>query len=203
MSANGFDLIVVGGSAGALDALLAIVPSLPAGFPVPVAVVLHVPPGEPSLLPQVLGPKCALPVKEAEDKEPVATGTIYLAAPDYHLLVERRACFSLSVDDPVNFARPAIDALFESAAEAYGPTLVAVLLSGANQDGAQGLVRVKERGGMTLVQSPDSAIVPIMPAAGLQRTDVDHVLPPVEIGRLLSRLVIPQRVPGPTLGSDR
>jgi two-component system chemotaxis response regulator CheB len=188
MPACSIEAIVAGGSAGALEALLAILPALPAGFRIPIALVLHVLPDKPSHLATVLGAKCRLAVKEAEDKELIAPATIYVAPPNYHLLVEKSRCFSLSVDEPVHFSRPAIDVLFESAADAYGESLAAVLLTGANDDGARGLARIKERGGTTVVQSPDTALVRIMPDAALRLATPDRVLPPAAIGPFLARL---------------
>lgn len=180
--------IVVGGSAGALEALDRIVPALPDTLPVPIAIVLHMLPGRPSGLATVLGELTRLRVKEAEDKEPLAPGTLYLASPNYHLLVERERCFSLSVDEPVLFSRPAIDVLFDSAAEAYGPALCGVLLSGANEDGAAGLEHIHAAGGTTVVQAPETAASRQMPAAAVAAFAVDHVMPADQIGPLLARL---------------
>lgn len=181
-----FDAIVIGGSAGALDALAVILPALPPEFPVPVAIVLHVPANRPSLLASVLGARCALPVREVEDKEPIAAATIFVAPPNYHLLIERQHTFALSVDDPIHFSRPSIDALFESAADAYGDRLLAVLLAGASEDGAPGLTRVKARGGTVVVQEPATARAPEMPNAALRLGAVDHVLAPAAIGAFLA-----------------
>jgi two-component system chemotaxis response regulator CheB len=164
---SGTQAIVVGGSAGALDALNQILPALPAGFSIPVVLVLHVHPTKPSYLARLLGDRCALTVKEAEDKEPLAPATLYVAPPNYHLLVEPRRCLSLSVDEPVLFSRPAIDVLFESAADVYGPALAGVILTGASSDGACGLRAVHARGGRAFVQDPATAAASIMPAAAL------------------------------------
>jgi len=183
-------LIVIGGSAGAVDALAKILPALPARFAIPVAIVVHQPPDKNSVLAEVLSTKCALPVREADDKEPISPGVVYLASPNYHLLVERSGCFSLSVDDPVHFSRPAIDVLFESAAEAMGEALLGVLLSGANEDGAEGLARIRDGGGITVVQSPSSALVAAMPAAALRLGTPNHVLPIGQIGPFLA--AVPQ-----------
>ena len=159
--------VVLGASAGALEALSAILPSLPAEYPLPVLAVVHQPPDKESILAGLLGAKSRVRVREAEDKEPIEPGTVYLAPPDYHLLVERDGQLSLSSDEPVHFSRPSIDVLFESAADAYGAGLVAAVLSGANQDGAQGLRSVSEAGGIALVQRPDTAFVAAMPSAAL------------------------------------
>lgn len=186
--ASAIEAIVIGGSAGALDALTQILPALPAGFALPIALVLHVHPSKPSHLGPVLSSRCALPVKEAEDKEPIAAATVYVAPPNYHLLVERRRCFSLSVDAPVLFSRPAIDVLFESAADAFGPALAGVLLSGGSEDGARGIAQIQKNGGLTVVQAPSTASVPIMPNAALRLSAVSHVLPLAEIGMFLASL---------------
>jgi two-component system, chemotaxis family, protein-glutamate methylesterase/glutaminase len=187
MATQDIEAIVIGGSAGALDALGAILPAFPAGFGVPIAVVLHLPPTKASHLVEVLAAKCALEVSEPDDKEPLAPGHVYVAPPNYHLLIEQRRVFSLSVDGLVHFSRPSIDVLFESAAEAYGPGLVGVLLTGANEDGAQGLASIKKAKGATIVQSPDTAPVPTMPRAGLHLDPTALVLPLPEIGPYLAR----------------
>ena len=180
--------IVVGGSACALEALGRIVPALPAALAVPVALVLHMLPARPSGLPAVLGELTPLRVKEAEDKEPLAPGTLYLASPNYHLLVERERCFSLSMDEAVWFSRPSIDVLFDSAADAFGPALCGVLLSGANEDGAAGLKHIHDAGGTTVVQALHTAGSRQMPAAALAAFAVDHVMTPDQIGPLLAQL---------------
>jgi len=189
------EAIVIGGSAGALDALATILPAIPVGFPLPIVLVLHVPPEGSPLLAQVLGLRCALPVKEAEDKEPVAPGMIYLAPAGYHLLVENDRWFSLSVDELVHFSRPAIDVLFETAADAYGAGLLGVLLTGANQDGARGLAAIQKSGGATVVQSPATAQSPAMPEAALRLLRPDQVLPIAEIGPYLARVGLVRPTP--------
>ena len=188
MAAHGIEVVVVGGSSGAIEVLASVLPALPAGFPIPIALVLHLPPGRPSMLPEVLGARCALSVLEAEDKTPLASGTLTVAPPNYHLLVEAHGCFSLSVDPPVLFSRPAIDVLFESAADAYGPAVVGVLLTGANEDGARGLRHIQDAGGTTVVQSPATAAASEMPRAALRLCNPTHVLPVAEIGPWLARL---------------
>ena len=129
-----------------------------------------------------------MPVLEARDKTLVEAGTLYFAAPGYHLSVEQDRSFSLSLEARVHYSRPAIDYLFESAADAYGSALAAVLLTGANRDGARGLAQVKRRGGMTIVQDPDEAQVATMPQAALDLHQPDHILPIRGIGRLLVEL---------------
>ncbi len=159
--------VAIGASAGAFDALSAILPELPEDFALPVFVVVHVPPRKPSLLAELFGRSCRLPAKEAEDKEPVRGGTIYFAPPDYHLLVEPDFHLSLSSEEPVLHSRPSLDVLFETAARAYGTGLVGVILTGANADGARGLAAVAACGGTALVQTPGSAEAPEMPRAAL------------------------------------
>lgn len=188
MGTNGIEAIVMGGSSGALEALWTLLPALPARCPIPVAIVVHLPAARPSHLAEVLGARTALPVREAEDKEPIAPGTVYVAPPNYHLLVERTRTFALSTDEPVLFSRPAIDVLFESAADAYGSRLVGIVLSGASADGARGLSAIKRRGGIAVVQSPDGAVAPEMPRAALSMVAADHVLAPTDLALLLQRL---------------
>lgn len=161
------EAIVMGGSAGSVSALLHLLPHLPAGFPLPILIVLHVPARNTNSLAELFQPTCRLVVKEAEDTEGIARGTVYFAPPNYHLLVEKDRQLSLSNEEPVNFSRPSIDVLFESAADAYGPALLAVILTGANHDGAQGVRAVCDAGGYTVVQTPESAEARAMPDAAL------------------------------------
>lgn len=161
------EAVVIGGSAGAVSALLSLLPALPAGFPMPILVVIHIARHPTGSLAEVFQPKCRLLVKEAEDKEPLVPGTVYLAPADYHVLVERQRSVSLSSEEPVNFSRPSIDVLFESAADAYGGALLAIVLTGANSDGARGVRMVCEAGGFALVQTPESAEASTMPQAAL------------------------------------
>jgi two-component system chemotaxis response regulator CheB len=195
------EAIVIGGSAGALDALGQILPALPAAFAIPIALVLHVHPTKPSHLARVLSVRCALPVKEAEDKEPMAPATVYLAPPNYHLLLEQRRCFSLSVDDPVLFSRPAIDVLFDSAADAFGPALAGVLLSGGSEDGARGIAQIQRNGGLTVVQAPSTAAVQTMPNAALRLSPDSRVLPLEQIGPFLASLSL-ARPAQPSTGEE-
>ena len=178
----------MGGSSGALEALSTLLPALPAHCAIPVAIVVHLPPRRPSHLAEVLAARTVLPVREAEDKEPIAPGTVYVAPPNYHLLVERTRTFALSADEAVLFSRPAIDVLFESAADAYGERLAGILLTGASADGARGLSAVKRRGGIAIVQSPEGAVAPQMPRAALSMVKADHVLPIIDLAALLGQL---------------
>lgn len=159
--------VVIGASAGAIDALGTILPALPASYPLPVLIVVHVPARRQSRLAELFSSRCPLTVKEAEDKESILPGTIYFAPSDYHLLVEPDFTLSLSSDEPVLYSRPAIDVLFQSAADAYGDGLTGIILTGANADGAAGLRAVHAAGGTALVQDPATAQGPAMPRAAL------------------------------------
>lgn len=159
--------VVIGASVGAVQALSIILPALPEGYPRPVFVAVHVPPDKRSALADLFAARCAVKVKEAEDKEPVCAGTVYFAPADYHLLVEEDFTLSLSSDEPVLYSRPAIDVLFESAADAYGDGLTGIILTGASADGAHGLHAVHAAGGSTIVQAPDTAEGSAMPLAAL------------------------------------
>lgn len=161
------EAVVIGVSAGAVEALGTLLPSLKPGFRLPIIIVVHLPPDRRSAMAELFRIKCALDVREAEDKEEIVAGTIYFAPPDYHLLVEADKIFSLSCDAPVLFSRPSIDVLFESAADAYGPRLIGIVLTGANGDGARGLKAIIDAGGQGLVQTPSSAFASAMPEAAL------------------------------------
>jgi len=169
------EAIAVGASAGAVEALGVLLPALPLELNVPVIVVVHVPPNRPSLMAELFAPRCALDVREAEDKQTIAPGTIWFAPPGYHLLVERDRSFALSIDEPVNFSRPAIDVLFSSAADTYRDRLLALILTGANQDGAAGAADVRAAGGLVAVQDPETAHAATMPALCIERAQPDFV----------------------------
>jgi two-component system chemotaxis response regulator CheB len=177
--------IVMGGSTGAIEVLLTILSKLPVHSTPPVVVVVHVPRDVPSLLSDVFAPQCALRVKEAEDKEPLARGTVYFAPPDYHVLIEQDRSLALSADDPVLHSRPSIDVLFESAAVACGPGLVAVLVTGASKDGAAGIAAIGTAGGVTIVQSPEEAKAAEMPRAAIAACPQCLVLTAAEIASWL------------------
>ena len=177
------ELVAVGTSLGGLNALTALLRDLPATFPVPIVVVQHrTVSADGGGLTQLLQEHARLQVVEAEDKMVLQSGTVYIAPADYHLLIEEVGMLALSTEAPVRSARPSIDVLFETAAEAYGPSLVGVLLTGASADGAEGLARVKARGGKAIVEDPSTAECRTMPAAGLAATAVDYVLPLAKIG---------------------
>ena len=182
------EAIVVGASAGGVEALSEILPALRRDARVSVFVVLHQPRERSSLLLDIFRPKCALPVSEPDDKEAVQRGRIYFAPADYHLMIEAGPNMALSIDSLVNYSRPSIDILFETAAEVYGRRLLAIVLSGGNEDGAQGAAVVKDAGGMVIVQDPETAKVSAMPKFALDRVDVDLVLSLPQIAELLSTL---------------
>lgn len=182
------DAVVIGTSAGGLAALSVLVAGLPRRFRLPLLVVQHVPPIGPTQLVEIFRRKTELAVQEASDKAPVRGGTLYFAAPGYHLLVEPDLSLSLSQDDAMHFSRPSIDVLFESAADAWGERLAGILLTGANEDGAAGLEAIAQAGGLTIVQDPDEAEVVTMPRAALQRFAPDFILPLRDIHRLLREL---------------
>jgi two-component system chemotaxis response regulator CheB len=179
------EAIVIGASAGGVEALGLILPALPAKFGPSLLIVLHLPRERPSLLVEIYEKRCALPIREADDKEPIEPGTVYFAPPDYHMLVERNRQIALSTDEPVHFSRPSVDVLFESAADVYADRLLGVILTGANQDGAAGLHAIHRAGGVTVVQQPDSAKVPLMVVSALQRNPADFVLSLPQIAELL------------------
>lgn len=180
--------VVIGGSAGALEVLRMIVRELPTSLSCPVVIVIHLP-SHSSGLAELLGADTSLPVKQAEDKEPMVAGTIYIAPPSYHLLIESQRSFALSVDAPVHFSRPSIDVLFETACDVFGANLIGVLLSGASDDGATGLQEIHAAGGTTIVQSPLSAEVAIMPAAALALFEPTYVWSPNDIASGLTKLL--------------
>ena len=182
-----YELIVIGTSQGGLHALSTIVASFPKDFRLPVAVVQHRSKDSDDSMATFLRECGPLPVREVEDKEAIQSGWIYIAPPDYHLLVDGNA-FALSTEAPVAYSRPSIDVLFESAAESYGRRLVGVVLTGANADGTHGLARIKEFGGYAVVQDPATAESPPMPKAAIAGAKVDRVLPLEQIGPFLVKL---------------
>ncbi|WP_219267880.1 chemotaxis protein CheB [Pseudomonas sp. Xaverov 259] len=185
---RGIEAIVVGASAGGVEALLSIFGGLPDTFGLPIIAVLHLPDERRSQLAEVFARRLSIPVHEARDKEMIAPGTLYFAGPGYHLSVENDRSLSMSQEDRVHHSRPAIDYLFASAADAYGKGLLAILLTGANQDGARGLAHVKQSGGTTVVQDPTEARIAVMPLAALALHAPDHILTLSQIGSLLASL---------------
>jgi len=179
-------LIVIGGSAGSLEVILQILPALNPNLNVPVIIVIHRRNSYKSLLATLLSTKTGLKVKEAEEKENILPGNIYLAPADYHLLIEKNFTFSLDLSEKVNYSRPSIDVTFECAAEAYGSNILCILLSGANSDGVEGLKTVKENGGIAAIQDPATAEVSFMPLQALQHVAIDHIFKVAEIAHFIN-----------------
>ena len=186
---NRYELVLIGGSAGSLEVLINLLPLLNKNLDLSIVIVVHRKPGE-SLLVDLLSDKTTWPVKEVEEKEKIEKRSIYLAPPDYHLLLEKDKTFSLDFSEKVHFSRPAIDVSFETAAEVYGPSLIAVLLSGANADGAEGLKQVKMNGGITIVQDPVEASVSYMPQQAISLMQVDYIANTKEIANIINRFGI-------------
>lgn len=180
--------VVIGGSAGAFAALKVLMPALPPGLGVPVMIVIHLPPDRPSAIVDIFRQPGRIRVKEADDKEAAAPGTVYFAPPGYHLLVEADRSLALSTDEPVHHSRPSIDVLFESAADAWGGDLLGIVLSGASDDGAAGLRAVVERGGQAVVQDPGAAEHPLMPDAALRAAPSAAALDLERIAAILASL---------------
>ncbi|HJZ50438.1 MAG TPA: chemotaxis protein CheB [Roseiflexaceae bacterium] len=187
----GYDIIVIGASLGGLRAMSVLLPGLPADFPLPIVLVQHRHVDPNGSLSAVLQRWSALAVEEVEDKQEIRSGRVYLAPSDYHLLVEPGS-FALSTEAPVAYARPSIDVLFESAASAYGERSVGVILTGANDDGSRGLLRLKQCGGLALVQEPATAECAVMPAAAIAAVRVDHILALALIAPFLVDLCRPE-----------
>jgi len=185
------EAVVIGVSAGGLKALSAILPALPADYPLPVMIVIHLPPDRDSVVAELFDGKCALTVREAEDKEDILPGHVYFAPPDYHLLVETDRRLSLSSEEPVLFSRPSVDVLFETAADVYGQGLIGIILTGANPDGAAGLKAVMTAGGQALVQRPDLAYARAMPEAALDLCPQAEALSLEQIAEKLLEVVRP------------
>jgi two-component system chemotaxis response regulator CheB len=186
--------VVMGSSAGGFKALTAILSTLPATFELPILLVQHLHPGDDGTFVQHLGKATRLPVIDPSDKEGIEPGRVYAAPADYHMLVERNGTIALSTEEKVNWSRPSIDVLFESAALALGDRLIAVILSGSNDDGAAGIRAVKAAGGLTIAQDPATAEYPRMPQAAIDTGAVDLVLTVEEIAQWLVEFDIRNRV---------
>lgn len=182
--------IVIGASAGGIKALLNLLGELPANFPVPIIIVVHMPGSRESRLVDVFQYHMAIKVTTAEDKDHILPGHVYFAGPGYHLSIERDRSFSISCEEPVHYSRPSIDILMLSAADSYGDALVGILLTGANQDGAEGMARINEVGGLTVIQDPQEAEIATMPQSALNLFTPDFILPLREIQTLIFTLEI-------------
>ncbi len=183
-----FKAIVIGVSTGGVSALTQLLGALPADFPIPILIVCHITPDSDDGLAKLLNTLCTIRVREADEQETITSDTVYLAPANYHLLVERGGILALSIDPPVNFARPSVDVLFESAAEVYGTELIGVILTGAGSDGSKGLLKIKNNGGVAVVQDPTDAEMNSMPGSALRLLNADHVVRLKEISGLLVRL---------------
>jgi two-component system chemotaxis response regulator CheB len=186
---DAIDAIVIGASAGGIEALNHVLPALPPNFRPAVLVVVHVRNDPPSMLPALFAARCRLPVVEPDDKDEIAGGTIYVAPPGYHMLVEPDCTISLSVDPPVRFSRPSVDVLFESAALCFADTLLGIVLSGANDDGARGLVAISRAGGRCWVQDPHTAVADAMPLGAIARGGVHDILTLDVMAARMARMV--------------
>jgi len=185
---SGCKVLIIGGSAGSLEVLMKIFPKLGPVSSFAIVIVLHRKNTEDSLLEELFALKSQIPVKEVEDKVKLLPGSIYIAPSDYHLLFEKNDLLSLDISEKVNFSRPSIDVSFESAAAIYGSSLVAILLSGANADGTQGLIEVKKAGGTIIVQKPENSKMPFMPQNAVNHTSPDFILDEGEILKLISAI---------------
>lgn len=194
--ANRIEAVVIGASAGGVEALNHLLPVLPKTFGPPVLVVVHVRQGQPSLLPDLFSSRCELAIEEPFDKDMIVPGTVYFAPPGYHMLVEAEGgaapSIALSIDPPVRFSRPSVDVLFESAAHAYGERLLGIVLSGANDDGARGARVICDAGGTCWAQDPETATAPAMPLAAIAEDAVHEVLTLDEMAMRLSQCIARQ-----------
>jgi two-component system chemotaxis response regulator CheB len=187
--ARAFQAVAIGVSTGGVQALQKLLGQLPATFPLPILIVQHISADADGGLAKLLDERCALRVKEADEQDEILPGRVYLAPPNYHLLVERDGFLSLSADAYVSFARPSVDVLFESAAAVFGPGLIGIVLTGANFDGSRGLNVIKQKGGVAVVQDPADAEARQMPRAAIAATRVDHVVALDDMATLLQQLV--------------
>jgi two-component system chemotaxis response regulator CheB len=185
-----YGVVAIGSSLGGLDAVSAVLAALPEAFPLPIVIVQHRGAAQPAegRLQEIWQRHTTLVVCDAQDKSPIAPGHVYVAPPDYHLMIDAPAVFALSTEGPVLWARPSIDVLFESVAETYGQRVIGVVLTGASADGSQGIRAIRARGGCVLVQDPADATCDVMPRAAIAATAVNHVLGLSDLGRMLGTL---------------
>jgi two-component system chemotaxis response regulator CheB len=185
---NPCKVLLIGGSAGSLQVLFSLIPAIKPNFTFAVIIILHRRSSADSALSELLSTKTSAPTLEAEDKDPILPGRFYLAPADYHLLIEKNGTFSLDYSEKINFSRPSIDVTFESAAEIYGPSLVAMLLSGANEDGTKGLLTIKSMGGKTVAQNPETAQMPFMPQHAISHNAADYIQDLKEMADFINNL---------------
>lgn len=182
------EILLIGGSAGSLDVLLEIFPKVKHALTFPIVVILHRKNTADMTLTDLLLNKTKLPVKEIEDKESIQNSMVYVAPPDYHVLIEKTKQFALDYSEKVNYSRPSIDVSFESASEVYGRGVVCVVLSGANNDGTEGAKIIKSNGGIVVAQQPETAIVPFMPEFVIKDVQTDHILNPKDLIQFINSL---------------
>ena len=185
-----YKAIVIGASAGGMKALTLLLSSLPEGFPLPILIVQHQHPNQDDFYIHYYSEQCKLKVKEAEGKEFVKSGVVYFAPPNYHLLIEEDRSILLSIDEKVNYSRPSIDVLFESASDVYRSELIGIILTGANNDGSKGVSRIESNGGLTIAQDPATAEYPVMPQSAINTVGVDYILPLEKIPDKLIELIM-------------
>jgi len=195
-----YEAVVLGVSSGGMNALKFIFAALPAGFTIPIIIVQHLSPRSDNEWIELLNENSNLTIKEADEKEKIESGNVYIAPSNYHLLIEKDRTFSLTIDERVNYARPSIDVLFETAAEAYKNKLIGIVLTGSSNDGAKGIKRIKECGGLAIIQDPETAESSYMPASaiaaclsGRQAIEPDHVLSLDNIVELLKKIDKPAK----------
>lgn len=183
-----YKAIVIGTSSGGMNALKLLFSALPVDFSIPIIIVQHISPHSDNQWIKLLNNNSKLYLKEADEKEKIENGKVYIAPPNYHLMIERNKTFSLTIDERVNYSRPSIDVLFESAAEAYKNKLIGVILTGSNNDGTKGIKRIKEFGGLTIAQDPATAESSYMPASAIAAIQPDYILSLEDITELLIKL---------------
>jgi two-component system chemotaxis response regulator CheB len=184
-----YEAVVIGASAGGMEALKKLLAVLPKSFGAPIVIVQHLSPHSDNYLARRLNELCKIHVKEADEKEKITAGTAYIAPPNYHLLIEQDKTMSLSADRKVNFSRPSIDVLFDSAAEVFRKGLIGVILTGANNDGSKGLKNIRKFGGLAIVQEPGSAETSAMPRAAIEAAGADFILTIDQISNKLIELI--------------
>lgn len=184
-----YEAVVIGASAGGMEALKKLLTVLPKSLAAPIVIVQHLSPHSDNYLTRRLDELCKIHVKEADEKEKIIAGTAYIAPPNYHLLIEQDKTLSLSADVKVNFSRPSIDVLFDSAAEVFRKGLIGIILTGANNDGSKGLKTIRNFGGLAIVQEPESAEVKAMPRAAIEAAGADFILTIDQISNKLIELI--------------
>lgn len=184
-----YDAVVIGASAGGLNALKTLLSELPKNFPASVFIVQHLSPNKESYMVEYLKDNISLPIKEAGSMDPIIRPMIYVAPPNYHMLIDRGDVIVLSVEGKVNYSRPSIDLLFSSAAERYREKLIGIILTGANSDGSDGLKRIHELGGIAIIQSLSDSEASAMPQAAMLKTNADYILDLKDMSKIINRLI--------------